>query len=415
MYCSVVVRRSWRMSAWIVLTSTRLRASVVPKEWRRLYILIGFRPAFCWAGLKAARISRSLTGPSRSSLANTKSSLPVAELRSMRVASARVSRGVIGIASESEVLVVSWALRTQLSWTRMTPAWKSTAPRVRPWASPGRRKPAWAPSSQKGFLKDAGGVLEQTVNLVGVVEVVAAQDALALALLVAALDLGQRVRLQPPLAHGIVEDGAEDVAVCVARLRRGRGREHPRLRRATPDYPAFGFQCLGGRVRDALRTLRVQRHDAVGAAAPVLPGAGHLGRQALRLGLARHLDGLAAGRLRRPAPDLHLADVLAFGQSLLRSVLAEDPEGLEVREVAAQPPVGEVTDRGIRAEVAVQELEHIVVAGDGGALEALLALALCEPPLDGLPERAFERGSFVRSALGLEATEDVDRKSTRLN
>jgi len=118
----------------------------------------------------------------------------------------------------------------------------------------------------------------------------------------------------------------------------------------------------------------------------MLPGAGHLVRQALRLGLTRHFDGLAAGRLRCPAPDVHLADILAFGLGLLRRLLAHDPEGLEVREVGAQPSVNEVTNRGVRAEIAVQPLEHIVVARDGGALEALLALALGEPSLDGLAQ-----------------------------
>lgn len=42
-----------------------LRASVVPNEWRRLYILIGFRPASSAATLKASRIGRSETGESR--------------------------------------------------------------------------------------------------------------------------------------------------------------------------------------------------------------------------------------------------------------------------------------------------------------------------------------------------------------
>lgn len=56
------------------------RLATVPTEARirRLYILIGLSPAFWRASLNALRIERSLTGPSRSSLANTKSSFSVA-------------------------------------------------------------------------------------------------------------------------------------------------------------------------------------------------------------------------------------------------------------------------------------------------------------------------------------------------
>ena len=59
----------------LVIAGTRL----VPKEWRRLYILIGFRPASWPASLKAARRGLSRTGrPGSSSLTNTKSSSLVA-------------------------------------------------------------------------------------------------------------------------------------------------------------------------------------------------------------------------------------------------------------------------------------------------------------------------------------------------
>src|ERR1700691_5006050 len=326
----------------------------------------------------------------------------------MTFASARASRGVIGIASESEVLVVSRALRTQLSWTRITPAWKSTAPRVRPWASPGRRRPAGGRAEQpEGFLEDARPVLEQPVDFIGVVEVVAAQDALPLVPLARALDLIERVRRQPAPAHGVVEDRAEDVAVCVARLRRCGSDEHPRLRRATRDDPAFGFARLCGRVRDPLWALCVQGDHAVGASAPVLPGAGQLVGQALGLGLGRDLHGGTAGWLSRPARDLHPADILAFGLGLLRGLLAQDATGLEVREVGAQATVGKVADRSVGAVVAVQPLEDVLVARDGGALEALLALALSEPSLGGLPERAFKGLSILGLRLGLQVTQDL--------
>lgn len=55
MYCSVVVRRLWRIRAWIVRTSTPSRASPVPKLCRVLYIGIGFRPAAVWARAIPAR------------------------------------------------------------------------------------------------------------------------------------------------------------------------------------------------------------------------------------------------------------------------------------------------------------------------------------------------------------------------
>src|ERR1041385_590948 len=96
--------------------SIPLRAGVVPNGWRRLYILIGFRPASSTAALNASRIGRSDTGESRvSSLTKTKSRSPVAYRLLLRRDRAVASRGVIGIASESDVLVVSISLRTQLS------------------------------------------------------------------------------------------------------------------------------------------------------------------------------------------------------------------------------------------------------------------------------------------------------------
>ena len=138
--------------------------------------------------------------------------------------------------------------------------------------------------------------------------------------LVGALDLIERVRGYPALAHGVVEDRPEDVAVGVARLRCCRRDEHPRRRRATRDDPAFGFEVLRGRVGDPLGALGVQRDHAVSASAPVLPGAGQLVGEAHGLVLGRDLDGGAAGRLRRPAGDLaplrtSLPSAVAFGRS----------------------------------------------------------------------------------------------------
>src|ERR1039458_5296988 len=46
---------------------------------------------------------------------------------------------------------------------------------------------------------------------------------------------------------------------------------HPRLRVGASDDPALGFEGLRLRERDALGAPSVQRHNAIGAAAPVLP------------------------------------------------------------------------------------------------------------------------------------------------
>ena len=55
------------------------------------------------------------------------------------------------------------------------------------------------------FLEDPWSVFEQAVDLAGVVEVVAAEHALALLALAAPLDLDERVRGYPALAHCVVE------------------------------------------------------------------------------------------------------------------------------------------------------------------------------------------------------------------
>ena len=156
------------------------------------------------------------------------------------------------------------------------------------------------------------------------------------------------------------------------------------------------------------RETRLERHDAVGAATPMLPGSGHLARQLLGLGLGCHLDRLAAGRLCRPALDLNPPDVLAFGEGLPCGLLAEEPEGLEVGKVGAQPPICELADRRVRAQVAVEALEHVLVSRDGRALQALLTLALGKPVLRGLSERTTLLLSvLVRLGFWREAPQDL--------
>jgi hypothetical protein len=117
-------------------------------------------------------------------------------------------------------------------------------------------------------------------------------------------------------------------------------------------------------VRPALGAV-IQRDHAVRAAAPVLPGAGHLVGEAHGLGLGPYLHGGAAGRLRRPARDLNPADILAFSLGFAGGLLAKDAIGPETREVSAQPTVRKVADRRVCAVVAVEALEHILVARDG--------------------------------------------------
>src|ERR1035437_10405979 len=73
--------------------------------------------------------------------------------------------------------------------------------------------------------------------------------------------------------------------------------------------------------------------------------------------------------------------------------------------------VGEVADRGICAEVAIQALEHRVVADDRGTLQTLLALALGEPSLDGLRKRMRRSLGFRDLSVFLRIAQDRREQS----
>ena len=89
--------------------------------------------------------------------------------------------------------------------------------------------------------------------------------------------------------------------------------EHPQAFLAASHDPTVGFEFLRFRVGDRLGALRVERDDAVGAAAQVVPGSRQLVGDANGLVLRGDLDGQAVARLSGPAFDLDLLDVLAFG------------------------------------------------------------------------------------------------------
>ena len=121
-----------------------------------------------------------------------------------------------------------------------------------------------------------------------------------------------------------------------------------------------------------------------------------------------------AGPVAAPAAsgDLYPLDILAFSLGLLRGLLAQDPIGLEVREIVAQPAVSEVANRRVGAVIAVQALEHILVARDGRALEPLLTLTLGEPSLGGLTQGAVALLSVFCWDLGFQVAQDP--RETRL-
>jgi hypothetical protein len=92
------------------------------------------------------------------------------------------------------------------------------------------------------FLEDARGTSQEAVHLLQIVEAVPAENALALVTFARALNRGQRIRVEPSLAHSVIERCGEGVPIRVARLRGGRRHEHPGLRRSTLDDPAFLLQ-----------------------------------------------------------------------------------------------------------------------------------------------------------------------------
>jgi hypothetical protein len=73
------------------------------------------------------------------------------------------------------------------------------------------------------------------------------------------------------------------------------------------------------------------------------------------------------------------------------------PGRREACEVAAQPAVSEVLKRRVRAVVAVEPLEHDLVAGERRALEIFVALTLGDPAL----RRLEQGGDMSRVVLWL--------------
>jgi hypothetical protein len=135
-------------------------------------------------------------------------------------------------------------------------------------------------------------------------------------------------------------------------------------------------------------TAGVEGEDAVGAAANVSPCSGQLVGQLHGLGLRGYLDRHAVLRLSCPARDVDAANVLAFRTRLLRVPLTDDLVRLEVVEVRSQAAIGEVPDRSLCAEIAVQALEHLLVADKCRTLQAFVPRALDHPALSCVSQRA---------------------------
>ena len=150
----------------------------------------------------------------------------------------------MGIASQSEVLgVSSWSQHPVVVGAQDEGVEVDGAP-PQTQGLAGEAKAGVGAAQPERFLEDTRSVSEQAVDLAGVVEVVAAEHALALLALASPLDLHERVRGYPALAHGVVEARCEDVSILVAGLRRRWRDEHPQAFLAASHDPTVGFEFL---------------------------------------------------------------------------------------------------------------------------------------------------------------------------
>src|ERR1039458_262949 len=120
----------------------------------------------------------------------------------------------------------------------------------------------------------------------------------------------------------------------------------------------------------------------------MVPGSRQLVGDTNGLVLRGDLDGHAVARLGRPAFDLDLLNVLAFGARPRGGLLADDLVGRKVVEVGSQASVHEVLKWGLGAEVSIQTLEHDLVAGERGALQVFISAAHGDPALSRIEKRS---------------------------
>jgi hypothetical protein len=239
------------------------------------------------------------------------------------------------------------------------------------------------------LLKLRGRVREQTHHLVAVVEVAAPQDALSIGSAVHARDVGKRVGVKPALPAGVVQDGYEQVAVLVARLRRRRRAEqHPGMRPSL-NVPTLVTQRLGLGAGHAPGPLMTGRNHPVRTAAAVLPRTTELRSKAHRFLLGDDLDRLGARRARNPSLDRHLAHNFPRRIGTLGSSAAEDALGLEGGEVGLEMILSELIDGRVGTQIAVEPLEEILIVHRRRSLQPTLAGARGDPSVDSLLQRAF--------------------------